>query len=116
GAGGGRAGRIRAGAGGGGPAVIDGGRGVSGAGSTLGARLRERDLSAAPAALNLLESVSPSDREQAAALMRSLAPAALGGEAAGHLIGITGPPGVGKSTLLSALIAGWRARGRRVAP
>ena len=32
----------------------------------LGARLRERDLSAAPAALNLLESTAASDREQAA--------------------------------------------------
>jgi LAO/AO transport system kinase len=32
-----------------------------------------------------------------------------------HVIGMTGPPGVGKSTLMNALIAGWRARGRRVA-
>lgn len=31
------------------------------------------------------------------------------------VIGITGPPGVGKSTLLGRLIAGFRARGRRVA-
>ena len=31
------------------------------------------------------------------------------------VIGITGPPGVGKSTLLGGLIAGLRARGRRVA-
>lgn len=32
-----------------------------------------------------------------------------------HVVGMTGPPGVGKSTLMNALIAGWRARGRRVA-
>lgn len=32
-----------------------------------------------------------------------------------HVVGITGPPGVGKSTLISALIAGWRAQGRTVA-
>ena len=32
--------------------------GVSGDGAALGARLRERDLSAAPAALNLLESTA----------------------------------------------------------
>jgi len=32
-----------------------------------------------------------------------------------HLVGITGSPGVGKSTLTSALIAEWRARGRTVA-
>jgi LAO/AO transport system kinase len=31
-----------------------------------------------------------------------------------HLVGITGPPGSGKSTLVSALIAAWRSRGRRV--
>ncbi len=29
-----------------------------------------------------------------------------------HVVGVTGPPGVGKSTLLSALIAAWRASGR----
>ncbi len=31
-----------------------------------------------------------------------------------HLVGITGPPGSGKSTLVSALIAEFRRRGRRV--
>lgn len=32
-----------------------------------------------------------------------------------HIVGITGPPGAGKSTLVSALITGWRARGKTVA-
>ncbi|KAF0146547.1 MAG: LAO/AO transport system kinase [Rhodospirillaceae bacterium] len=32
----------------------------------------------------------------------------------GHVIGITGPPGVGKSTLMNVLINGWRAQGRSV--
>jgi LAO/AO transport system kinase len=86
-----------------------------GVGTTLGARLRERDVSAAPAALNLLESTAPSDREQSAALLKELTPAKLGGEAPGHVIGVTGPPGAGKSTLLSALLKAWRAQGRSVA-
>ena len=84
-------------------------------GTVLGARLRERDLSAAPAALNLLESATTADREQAAALLREVSPQALGGEAPGHVIGITGPPGAGKSTLLSALLHAWRSQGLTVA-
>jgi LAO/AO transport system kinase len=88
---------------------------VSGEGAALGVRLRERDLSAAPAALNLLESATEEDREQSAALLAEVSPAALGHEAPGHLIGITGPPGAGKSTLLSALVGAWRSRGQTVA-
>lgn len=84
-------------------------------GAELGRRLRERDLSAAPAALNLLESAAQTDREQANALLSELAPAELGGEAEGHIVGVTGPPGAGKSTLLSALLKAWRAQGRTVA-
>jgi LAO/AO transport system kinase len=84
-------------------------------GAQLGARLRERDLSATPAALNLLESTTPADREQAAGLLREVSPAALGGEAPGHIVGVTGPPGAGKSTLLSALLRAWRERDRTVA-
>jgi LAO/AO transport system kinase len=86
-----------------------------GPGAALGARLRERDRSAAPATLNLLESTTAADREQAAVLLREVSPGVLGGEAQGHVIGITGPPGAGKSTLLSALLHSWRGRGRTVA-
>jgi len=89
--------------------------GAAGDGSELGARLRERDLSAAPAVLNLLESSSPPAREQAKALLAAVSPAALGGEAPGQIVGVTGPPGVGKSSLLSRLVGAWRARGRSVA-
>jgi LAO/AO transport system kinase len=85
---------------------------VTGAGAALGARLRERDLSAAPAALNLLESAAAADREQVGLLAHELAAA---GEAPGHVIGITGPPGAGKSTLLSALLKRWRGQGITVA-
>jgi LAO/AO transport system kinase len=88
---------------------------VSADGAALGARLRERDLTAAPAALNLLESATAADREQSAKLLAELSPAALGGEAPGHVIGVTGPPGAGKSTLLSALLRAWRAEQRSVA-
>jgi LAO/AO transport system kinase len=88
---------------------------VSDQGAALGARLREGDLTAAPAALNLLESTTTADREQAAALLHEVSPAALGHDAPGHIVGVTGPPGAGKSTLLSALLHAWRKRDRTVA-
>jgi LAO/AO transport system kinase len=77
--------------------------------------LRAREPSAAPDALNLLESTAPADREQAAALLGEVSPAALGREAPGHIVGVTGPPGAGKSTLLSALLRTWRDGGGTVA-
>jgi LAO/AO transport system kinase len=73
----------------------------------LGARLRAGDRAVAPAVLNLLETRTA--RDEAAALVASA------GDGAGHIVGITGPPGVGKSTLLSALVREWRGRGRSVA-
>jgi GTPase len=88
---------------------------VSDEGSALGVRLRGRDLTAAPATLNLLESTTAADREQAAALLHETSPAMLGHEAPGHMVGITGPPGAGKSTLLSALLHAWRGQQRSVA-
>jgi LAO/AO transport system kinase len=84
-------------------------------GAELGARLRERDLAAAPAALNLLENRAPARRDDVAALLAEVAPERLGREAPGHVVGVTGPPGAGKSTLLSALAAAWRTDGRTVA-
>jgi GTPase len=35
-------------------------------------------------------------------------------EPRGHVVGLTGPPGVGKSTLASALVRAWRAKDRTV--
>jgi LAO/AO transport system kinase len=75
--------------------------------SALGARLRDGDRSAAPATLNLLETRTA--RDDAAALVSAA------GNGAGHIVGVTGPPGVGKSTLLSALLRSWREGGRSVA-
>jgi LAO/AO transport system kinase len=84
-------------------------------GAQLGARLRDGDLSAAPAVLNLVESRTPGHREATAELLRSVSPSALGGEAGAHVVGVTGPPGAGKSSLLSELVREWRDRGRTVA-
>ena len=84
-------------------------------GEDLGQRLRDGDRSAAPAVLNLVESRAPAQRAEIDALLHAVSPAALGGEAPAHVVGVTGPPGAGKSSLLSHLVAAWRARGRSVA-
>ena len=46
--------------------------------------------------------------------VRDLLPALFAASRGAHLVGITGPPGSGKSTLVNALIAELRRRGRRV--
>jgi LAO/AO transport system kinase len=84
-------------------------------GRELGRRLRERDLTAAPAVLNLVENRAPDAREQARKLLAETAPARLGHEAPAHIVGVTGPPGVGKSSLLSQLVKHWRSQNRSVA-
>jgi LAO/AO transport system kinase len=85
------------------------------AGADLGERLRSGDLTVAPAVLNLVENRSLAARAQAGELLAAVSPAALGHEPRAHVVGITGPPGVGKSSLLSRLVSEWRARGRTVA-
>ena len=84
-------------------------------GTALGERLAAGDLTAAPDVLNLVENRGPAARPQIAALLRRLSPAALGREAGGHIVGVTGPPGAGKSSLLSELIREWREQGLSVA-
>jgi GTPase len=84
-------------------------------GEDLGRRLRARDLGAAPAVLNLVESRAPGHAEEIAALLHGVSPGALGGEAPAHVVGVTGPPGAGKSSLLSELVKAWRAQRRTVA-
>ncbi|HEV2527877.1 MAG TPA: methylmalonyl Co-A mutase-associated GTPase MeaB [Thermomicrobiales bacterium] len=54
-----------------------------------------------------IERVEPRVDELSDALYRA------GGR--GHVVGITGPPGAGKSTLVDALISEWRERDQRVA-
>jgi LAO/AO transport system kinase len=63
----------------------------------------------------LIESRAPDAREQAEALLAEVSPAALGKEGPAHIIGVTGPPGVGKSSLLSQLVKHWRSQNRSVA-
>jgi LAO/AO transport system kinase len=46
--------------------------------------------------------------------LRPMLPALFKAGRGGHLIGITGPPGSGKSTLVNALATAWRREGRRV--
>ena len=52
--------------------------------------------------------------ENADPAVRPLLPALFAAGRGGHLVGITGPPGSGKSTLVGALTAEWRRAGRRV--
>src|SRR5690606_12938338 len=63
------------------------------------------------AALARLISMVENEREAAAALLDALHPRL--GRA--HRIGITGPPGAGKSTMTAALVAGYRRAGEQVA-
>jgi LAO/AO transport system kinase len=70
------------------------------------ARTLAGDLGAAASLMRALDDDLPGAREA----LRALYPA--GGGA--FVVGVTGSPGVGKSTLVSALVAAYRARGERV--
>jgi LAO/AO transport system kinase len=52
--------------------------------------------------------------EDGSPLLRDLMAALSGGSARSHIVGLTGSPGVGKSTSTSALVRAFRAQGRRV--
>jgi LAO/AO transport system kinase len=69
-------------------------------------RARDGDPRALARLISLVEDESPLLRE----VMAALAPYA--GRA--HIVGITGSPGVGKSTTTSALVSSYRAAGKRV--
>ena len=74
--------------------------------SPLLAAVREGNARAVGRAISLIENAAPA----LPALMRELAPAT--GRA--MILGLTGPPGVGKSTTIAALVAAIRERGQRV--
>ncbi len=69
-------------------------------------RAREGDPRSVGRLISLVENASPELRE----VMATLAPHA----GTARLIGLTGSPGVGKSTTTSALLSTYRARGERV--
>ena len=71
------------------------------------ARAREGDKRAIGRILTVVEN----DEPDAAALMRALYPRTGGA----RVVGVTGPPGGGKSTLVSCLAGAYRDRGERVA-
>jgi LAO/AO transport system kinase len=77
----------------------------------LAAAVRRRDRAALPRAITLVESTRPDHREQAQQLLLALMPDA----GSAHHVGITGVPGVGKSTTIEALGMYLIERGHRVA-
>ncbi|HEY0717042.1 MAG TPA: methylmalonyl Co-A mutase-associated GTPase MeaB [Streptosporangiaceae bacterium] len=75
--------------------------------ATLAGQAHEGDPRALARLVSLIEDGSPRTR----ALMREIAPRAGGA----RVIGLTGPPGAGKSTVTSALVRAYRGQGHRVA-
>lgn len=75
--------------------------------SDLVARAQQGQPAAVARLLSLVEDDSPALPELSAALAPHTGHA--------HVVGLTGSPGVGKSTSTSALVAGLRKRGKRVA-
>lgn len=73
----------------------------------LAARIAKGDRRAAARLLSYLEDRDPEGQAPYAELYRRSGRA--------HIVGITGPPGSGKSTLVNALVAGYRNVGRKVA-
>jgi LAO/AO transport system kinase len=72
----------------------------------LAARVRAGDLRALARAISVIEN----EGSPAAALVAALHPHT----GQGAIVGLTGAPGAGKSTLADRLAVDWRARGRRV--
>lgn len=78
----------------------------------LASRIRRGERAAVASGLNLLDNKLADARTRSARLLASLS-----GErwlTHGHLVGVTGPPGAGKSSLVCAMIREWRLSGRTV--
>nr|MBS0019037.1 methylmalonyl Co-A mutase-associated GTPase MeaB [Gammaproteobacteria bacterium] len=80
--------------------------------AALAERVVARERSALATALNLLDDKRPEARACAGRLLANLPEDKV--YHSGHLIGLTGPPGVGKSSLISALVERWRDQRRTV--
>ncbi len=76
----------------------------------LVARARGGEQRAVARLISLVEADTPAARTLLREVAAALGP--YGGRA--HVVGLTGPPGVGKSTSTSALVAALRRRGRRI--
>jgi LAO/AO transport system kinase len=85
----------------------------SGSAASLLAAARQGDERALARLISRVEDGVPAAREVAEAVAR--ARRQLPAEDGPHVIGLTGAPGSGKSTLVAALIGVWREAGRRVA-
>jgi LAO/AO transport system kinase len=86
-------------------------RAVDSATQDLATSLRAGDRAALGRAITLVESQLPAHRAQAQQLLTSLMPYTSGA----HRVGITGPPGVGKSTFIETLGMQLIEAGQRVA-
>lgn len=75
-------------------------------------RVLARDPASVARAISMVEDRRPEAEAAAIELLHALAGS--GRRASCQRVGVTGPPGVGKSTLASALIRSWRAGGRSV--
>jgi LAO/AO transport system kinase len=71
--------------------------------------LRELESGARRPLARLLTRIEAGD-----ASLRDLLPSLFKASHGAHVVGVTGPPGSGKSTLVNALTGEWRRRGRRV--
>jgi LAO/AO transport system kinase len=76
-------------------------------GSDLAQRVRDGDRRALARLITTIEAGDPSSETVVAALIEKVAPV--------RRVGITGPPGAGKSTLVNAMISELRSRGDTVA-
>ncbi len=74
--------------------------------AALAERVRQGDIGSVARAISMVEAEGP----QASALLAMLHPHAAGST----IVGLTGPPGAGKSTLVDSMTSAWRALGRRV--